>query len=156
MTLDMEMQIPQSYVESTAERIASYRRIAEADTVKDIHGIRDELRDRFGLLPQETMNLIEAALIKSLGQSLGLRSVVVKGSRAQNDFLPEHVEHEGGEIIKALSKSLGETGKEVQIMNNKSLTFILTHTGEDSLLTSLRIFLESLQRQSKFSDYNGN
>jgi hypothetical protein len=80
----------------------------------------------------------------------------VKGSRAQNDFLPEHVEHEGGEIIKALSKSLGETGKEVQIMNNKSLTFILTHTGEDSLLTSLRIFLESLQRQSKFSDYNGN
>ena len=154
MNVDVEMQIPQSYVENTAERIASYRRIAEADTVKDIHGIREELRDRFGLLPPETMNLIEAALIKNLGQSLGLRSVVVKGSRAQNDFLPEHVEHEGGEIIKALSKTLGETGKEVEIMNNKSLTFILTHTGEDSLLASLRIFLESLQRSSKFSDHN--
>jgi len=154
MTVDVEMQIPQNYVENTAERIASYRRIAEADTAKDIHGIREELRDRFGLLPPETMNLIEAALIKNLGQSLGLRSVVVKGSRAQNDFSPEHVEHEGGEIIKALSKTLGETGKEVEIMNNKSLTFILTHTGEDSILASLRIFLESLQRSSKFSDHN--
>jgi len=154
MTVDVEMQIPQSYVENTAERIASYRRIAEADTIKGIHGIREELRDRFGVLPPETMNLIEAALIKNLGQSLGLRSVVVKGSRAQNDFLPEHVEHEGSEIIKALSKTLGETGKEVEIMNNKSLTFILTQVGEESLLASLRIFLESLQRSSKFSDHN--
>ena len=155
MTLDVELQIPASYVENTAERIAGYRRIAEAETTGDIHAIREELRDRFGLLPPETINLIEAALIKSIGQSLGLRSITVKGTRAQNDFLPEHVEHEGGEIIKALSKALGETGKEVEIMNNKSLTFILTHTGEESLLVSLRIFLESLRRSSKFSHHNG-
>jgi Transcription-repair coupling factor (superfamily II helicase) len=107
MTLDVEMQIPAGYVENTAERIASYRRIAEAETVGNIHAIREELRDRFGLLPIETINLIEAALIKNIGQSVGLRSIVVKGSRAQNDFLPEHVEHEGGEIIKALSKARG-------------------------------------------------
>jgi transcription-repair coupling factor (superfamily II helicase) len=154
MTLDVEMRIPSDYVEDTAERIASYRRIAEAETDKDIHAIREELRDRFGLLPPETLNLIEAALIKKIGQSLGLRSVLVKGTLAQNDFLPEHVEHDGGEIIKALSRALGETGKEVEIMNNKSLTFILTHSGEESLLVSLRIFLESLKRSSKFSDHN--
>ena len=154
LTLDVELQIPTSYIENTAERIASYRRIAEAESSEDIHAIREELRDRFGLLPPETINLIEAALIKSVAQSIGLRSIVVKGSRAQNDFLPEHVEHEGSEIIKALSKALGETGKEVEIMNNKSLTFILSHTGEESLLVSLRIFLESLKRSSKFSDHN--
>ena len=154
ITLDVEMQIPATYVENTAERIAGYRRIAEAETVGDIHAIRDELRDRFGLLPPETLNLIEAALIKNIGQSVGLRSIVVKGSRAQNDFLPEHVEHEGGEIIKALSNTIGETGKEVEIMNNKSLTFILSHSGEEPLLLSLRIFLESLKRSSKFSDHN--
>jgi len=156
LNIDVEMQIPATYVENTAERIASYRRIAEAGSTGDIHGIREELRERFGLLPPETMNLIDAALIKCLGQSLGIRSVVVKGSRAQNDFLPEHVEHEGSEIIKALSKTLGETGKDVEIMNNKSLTFILTHGGEDSLLSSLRIFLESLLRSSKFFDQNDN
>jgi len=154
MTIDVELQIPATYVENTAERIAGYRRIAEAETVGAILAIREELRDRFGLLPPETLNLIEAAIIKNLGQSLGLRSIVVKGSHAQNDFLPEHVEHEGSEIIKALSKALGETGKEVEIMNNKSLTFILSHTGDESLLVSLRIFLESLKRSSKFSDHN--
>ncbi|MBT3228304.1 MAG: transcription-repair coupling factor [Candidatus Marinimicrobia bacterium] len=154
ISIDLEMQIPSNYVENTAERIASYRRIAEAETAGDIHGIREALRDRFGLLPPETINLIEAALVKKIGQSLGIRSIVVKGSRAQCDFLPEHVEQEGSEIIKALSKALGETGKKVEIMNNKSLTFIMTHTSDESLLASLRIFLESLQRSSKFSDHN--
>jgi len=154
ISIDAEMQIPSTYMENTAERIASYRRIAKAESTGDVHSIREELRERFGLLPPETMNLIEAALIKNIGQSLGIRSIAIKGSRAQNDFLPEHVEHEGGEIIKALSKALGETGKEVEIMNNKSLTFILTHRGDDSLLSSLRIFLESLQRSSKFFDHN--
>lgn len=154
ITIDVEMQIPSSYVENTAERIASYRRIAEAETSGDIHGIREELRDRFGLLPPESINLIEAALIKNIGQSLGIRSITVKGPLTQCDFLPEHVEHEGAEIIKALSKALGETGKKVEIMNNKSLTFIMKIAGDESLLASLRIFLESLQRSSKFSDHN--
>ncbi len=154
LVIDLEMQLSVDYIENTAERIAAYRRIAEAETVSDIHGVREELRDRFGLLPQEAINLIEAALIKKIGQSLGLRSVLIKGLQAQNDFLPEHVEHEGGEIIKALSGVLVETSKKVEIMNNKSLTFIMTQTGDDSLLVSLRIFLESLQRSSKFSDHN--
>ena len=154
MNIDVEMQIPSDYIENTAERIASYRRIAEAESRQDIYNIRGELRERFGRLPDVTMNLVDAALVKNIGQSLGLRNINVKGPLAQNDFLPEHVEQAGGQIIKALSMALGETGKEVQIMNNKSLTFILTHRGDESTVAALRIFLESLQRSSKFSDQN--
>ncbi len=156
ITVDLQMQIPSSYIENSAERIAAYRRIAEAESDGDVHAVQEELRDRFGLLPQETVNLIEAALVKNIGQNLGLRSIIVKASRAQFDFLPEHVEHEGGELIKALSRTLGETGKKVEIMNNKSLTFIVTHNTDEPFLVSLRIFLESLQRSSKFSDHNDN
>jgi len=154
MNIDAEVQIPAQYIENTSERIASYRRIAEAENIKDLFDFRGELRERFGLLPEQTNNLIDAALVKTMGQKLGLRSVVVKGARAQCDFLPEHVEQAGGEIIKALSRALGETSREVEIMNNKTLTFVLTHHDSDSLLASLRIFLESLMRSSKFSDHN--
>ena len=154
MNIDAEVQIPAQYIENTAERIASYRRIAEAESSKVLYDIRGELRERFGLLPEQTKNLIDAALVKNLGQTLGIRAISIKGSRAQCDFLPEHVEQAGGEIIRALSGALGETGKEVEIMNNKTLTFILTHNGPESLLAALRIFLESLIRSSKFSDQN--
>ncbi len=154
MTIDTQLLIPSEFIEDTAERIASYRRIAEAETVKALHEIRGELRERFGRLPLETMDLIDAALLKLLGQQLGLRSIIIKGSRAQNDFLPEHVEQAGGEIIKALSRTLGDTGKKIEIMNNKTLTFIMSHTGDESLVAALRLFLESLHRSSKFSDHN--
>ncbi len=154
VSIDIEMQIPSSFIESTAERIASYRRVAEAETVKNLYDIRGELRERFGRLPLSTLSLIDGALIKLLGQSLGLRTIVVKGGKVQCDFLPEHVEQAGAEIIKGLSQALGETGKKVEIMNNKSLTFIMSDQGGDSLLASLRIFLESLAHSSNFSDRN--
>jgi len=153
-TIDRDLQIPDTFIENTAERIASYRRIAEAQTAEALYGLRGELRERFGRLPSQTQDLVDGALIKRLGQSIGLRSVVVRGVRGQGDFLPEHVEQAGGEIIKGLSKALGETGKKVEIMNNKTLTFIFNHEGPDSPLSSLRIFLESLVRHSKFSDRN--
>lgn len=154
MTVDQDMQIPSSYIVDTAERISSYRRLAEAENIEALYGIRGELRERFGRLPGPTLNLIDASLIKTMGQSLGLRTVLIKGTHIQGDFLPEHVEQAGGEIIKALSKTLGDTGLEIEIMNNRSLTFILSHRSAESPLASLRIFLESLVRSSKFSDRN--
>ena len=153
MAIDVEMQLPGTYIEDTVERIALYRRIAESENVDALYSIRGELRERFGRLPDPVQNLLDAALVKALGQSLGIRSVVIKAGRVQADFLPEHVEHAGGKIIKGLSKALGETGRKVEIMNNRSLTFIMTDPGSGGSLNTLRIFLESLMRQSKFSEH---
>ncbi len=152
VSIDLQMQLPTEYIEDTAERLAVYRRIAQAETPETLYGIRGELRERFGRLYEPVMNLVDAALIKCLGQLLGLRSVTVKAGRIQADFLPEHVEHAGPKIIKSLSKALGETGKDVEIMNNRTLTFMVTHHGHESPLSTLRIFLESLVLQSTFFD----
>ena len=156
VSIDLELQIPSAYIENTAERIASYRRIADAHESSELKSIRDELRDRFGRLPLETEQLIDGALVKRLGQSLGLRSILVRDAKSQCDFLPEHVEHAGAEIIKNLSRALAETGMKVEIMNNRALTFILNHEGSGTPLTSLRIFLESLAGPAKFSDHSNN
>ena len=154
ISIDVALQIPASFIENTAERIADYRRIADATSVDDLYALRGELRERFGLLPAVTNNLFDAALVKVLGQQLGLRNLLVKQDRVQGDFLPEYVEHAGAEIIKGLSKALGITGKTVEIMNNRSLTFIISEHGSDSPLASLRIFLESLLHPSNFFDHD--
>jgi transcription-repair coupling factor (superfamily II helicase) len=152
VSVDLEMQIPPSYIESGVERVASYRRIAEAQTKDRLLLIRGELRDRFGRLPEPTENLIDGALVKVLGQTTGLRSIQVKGDKIQCDFLPEHVEQAGSEIIKNLSRALGETNLKVEIMNNRALTFIIHHNRPETPLKSLRLFLESLASPTKFSD----
>lgn len=154
INIALDMQIPSHYIEDTAERIACYRRIAEAENVESLNDLRGEIRERFGRLPEETINLIDGSMIKIIGRSLGLRALTVKGANAQGDFLPEHVEQAGNEIIKALSKTLEETVEKVEIMNNRTLTFVLIHNDSGSSLGSLRIFLENLVRSSTFSDYN--
>ncbi|MEA3286180.1 MAG: transcription-repair coupling factor [Candidatus Marinimicrobia bacterium] len=153
MTVDVEMQLPGSYIEDTVERIALYRRIAEGENIAAIYSLRGELRERFGRLPGSVQNLIDATLVKILARSLGIRSVVVKSGRAQADFLPEHVEHAGGKIIKDLSRALSETGLKVEIINNRSLTFFIMDPGSGGSLNSLRIFLESLMLPAKFSEH---
>ncbi len=70
----------------------------------------------------------------------------------QADFLSEHVEHAGPEIIRNLSKALTETNLKVEIMNNRSLTLVLQHENPGTCLNSARIFLESLASSAKFSD----
>jgi len=156
ISVDVALQIPESYIENTAERIADYRRIADADSLDKIYALRGELRERFGRMPEETRNLFDGALIKYLGQAVGLKTIRVKETHGQGDFLPEHVEQAGPQIIKGLSMAMGNTGISVEIMNNKSLTFILSDTSRKTPLESLRIFLESLHRSSKFPDRNDN
>ena len=154
VTVDKELHIPREFIEDTAERIASYRRIADAQTPEGLQVIREELRERFGGLPPQAADLIDAALVKNYGQLLGIKSITVKGGLVQCDFLPEHVEQAGREIIKSLSKAIGEAGIKVELMNNKTLSFILGERGRNDTLAQLRNFLERLVRSSKFFGQN--
>lgn len=151
---DVLAQIPPEYIEDSAERIATYRRIADASTVDVLYSIRQELRERFGVLPEPTAALIDIALVKLCGQILGLKNIMIKGGLAQAGFLPEHVEQAGLEIIKNLSKRIAETEEKVELMNNKNLTFILGSPKDTEVLKRFRNFLESLVEPSNFFGQN--
>ena len=151
-TVDLPLSLPPEYIEDTTERIAFYRRIADSNTPVILNDLLRELRERFGRPPEVVLNLIDVALAKIYGQIIGLQSFIVKGGRVQGAFLPNHVELAGPRIIKGLSKTLGETGIKVELMNNKSLTFIITALENQNSLNLLRKFLESLERSYKFFD----
>lgn len=150
ITTDLLVQIPSDYIEDTTERIATYRRVAEAKTPDDLFSLLRELRERFGVPPVQTVELIDAALVKSYGQVLGIKSINIKGGLAQVDFLSEHVEQAGREIIKNLSKTMAESEEKVKLMNNKTLTFLMGAPDGRDTLKRLRNFLESLVRPYNF------
>ncbi|GAI53949.1 unnamed protein product, partial [marine sediment metagenome] len=50
--------------------------------IKDLEGLekaKEELRDRYGLYPQEVRNLLEIIYLKTFLKSLGIISLIVKG-----------------------------------------------------------------------------
>ena len=57
--------IPNRYIESEIIRIEIYKKIAAIENKDDADDLKDELMDRFGIIPRPVENLIDIALIRN-------------------------------------------------------------------------------------------
>ncbi len=64
ITIGMPVLIPEDYVSDLSVRLSLYRRLADLDTEEEIENFGAELRDRFGVLPDEVRYLFKVAAIK--------------------------------------------------------------------------------------------
>jgi transcription-repair coupling factor (superfamily II helicase) len=65
ITLGMPVMIPDDFVADLAVRLSLYRRLADLETDDEIAAFAAELRDRFGVLPDEVRYLFKIAAIKA-------------------------------------------------------------------------------------------
>ncbi len=70
--ISVDAHIPESYIESLTLRLDVYRRIADIRSVEDSEDVKDELRDRFGELPESVLGLIDIALVRNKANSMGI------------------------------------------------------------------------------------
>jgi len=56
--------IPQEYIRDTDLRYITYRKITSCHSEEALADIKDELRDRYGALPEETLNLLDIISLK--------------------------------------------------------------------------------------------
>ncbi|MBE6358741.1 MAG: transcription-repair coupling factor [Lentisphaerae bacterium] len=69
--------IPREYIDNERLRISAYRRLAEIRSEQALEDFYEELRDRYGKLPEETENLLILNQIRILGSIAGIRKVSV-------------------------------------------------------------------------------
>jgi transcription-repair coupling factor (superfamily II helicase) len=62
--------LPESYASDTTARIVLYRRLSRSLSDEEIKSIEEELKDRFGPLPDEAKNLLELSSIKILVKAI--------------------------------------------------------------------------------------
>ncbi len=62
--------IPDSYISEPAQKVAIYQKLAEARKTLDVLAILEELRDRYGPPPLESISLLEIVQIKILAREL--------------------------------------------------------------------------------------
>lgn len=75
---DLELMLPDFYVSSTEERLLLYQKLAEIDNEKDLQKFESELKDRFGNLPSEAVNLLKSVALKWLAAEIGFEKIVMK------------------------------------------------------------------------------
>lgn len=72
--------LPQDYISDPGTRIDIYKRLANRESEEEIIAIGDELRDRFGALPEEAVNLMGVMEIKLMARILKIKQIVFDGS----------------------------------------------------------------------------
>ena len=86
---DMEIYIPDDYVEQTAEKIKLYK---ELDAMKDdtqIEGFLESLKDRFGEPPEQVLQLSYVVRLRHLAVSLGFEKIVLRQGAMQMHFVSD-------------------------------------------------------------------
>jgi transcription-repair coupling factor (superfamily II helicase) len=84
--LPVEAHIPGDYIPDELVKLQMYKKIASVRNEADRSEIIDELLDRFGEIPKETLNLIEIALIKAMASRNGIWRVRQEQRKLVFDF----------------------------------------------------------------------
>ena len=75
--------IPPGYIGGERLRIAAYRKLSSLESEAALDDYRDELVDRFGKLPEETVNLLEVTRLRILAALAGYRIFTVVEGRVE-------------------------------------------------------------------------
>lgn len=73
--LPIEAHIPESYISSTPQRLAMYKRIAAIRSDSDANDVYDELKDRFGTPPEAICGLVEISLLRNVAAKVGIYEI---------------------------------------------------------------------------------
>ena len=84
--LDSPAYLPEAYVPDDDAKLEFYRRLARSGQLCEIVALREELRDRFGPLPEEAERLLVVSELRVLGATLGLETIIVRGDEARLKF----------------------------------------------------------------------
>jgi transcription-repair coupling factor (superfamily II helicase) len=73
--LDVEAFLPEAYIPSPGQRLAAYRRLAAAQTVEECRAGVEEIRDRYGPLPEPVQHLAEVIRLRALARRAGVAAI---------------------------------------------------------------------------------
>ena len=73
--------IPEDYILSASIRLDFYRRLASCKSEEEVRSLEEEMRDRFGELPEQTKNLFKILHLRFLAKKANLRSLKWRGGR---------------------------------------------------------------------------
>ena len=93
--LNSDAYLPETYIESSAERVDIYRRLTESDTLHQIEEVESELHDRFGAFPSPVKNLIGFFSLRILGNQLRMKKIQVNEDEMIAEFDPQLVASNG-------------------------------------------------------------
>ena len=84
---DLEILIPDDYVESISERLSLYSRLDNCETEEDLIDFHNELTDRFGPIPPAAEDLFTTVRCRKIAVELGFEKLFLKNENMKCFFV---------------------------------------------------------------------
>ena len=84
---DLEILIPDEYVESITERLSLYSRLDNCENEKDLSDFHKEMIDRFGGIPPQVEDLFTTVRCRKLAVDLGFEKMILKDNTLKCFFV---------------------------------------------------------------------
>lgn len=81
ISLPLPAYIPEDYVSDLGTRLGLYHRVAGIERIEETEEMAQELRDRFGMVPQSADNLLYVVKIRVLAIQAGVSSISTQGKQ---------------------------------------------------------------------------
>lgn len=135
-SLSIPAVISKRYIDNEVLRLQMYKKIAMIENDEDEGEIIDELLDRFGDIPKDTMNLIKISKIRKMAGSFGIKEILQQGYKVifrlwENVRLTEGV----------MSQLISEYGEKMMINGGKE-PFIRLTINKEAPLIAIERFLQ--------------
>ena len=153
---DLEILIPDDYVESITERLSLYSRLDNCENDEDLQEFHEELTDRFGPVPAAAEDLFRTVRCRRLAVNLGFEKLFLKNETLKCFFVsnpdsPFFQSETFNRILLFLQKGTNK-GKLKQVGKNGILVVDDINTMEElyDFLKRMHDFVQpSAQQQSK-------
>jgi transcription-repair coupling factor (superfamily II helicase) len=113
---DLHMMIPNDYVSETAERLALYRQLDNLKDAKELEKFSASIADRFGPVPAQVQDLMEAIRLRWSGERLGLEKMKLKQGKLIGTFIADQ-KHPffGSDIFTAILRSVQQQPRKFKV-----------------------------------------
>jgi transcription-repair coupling factor (superfamily II helicase) len=141
--LPLSASIPESYIDHLPTRMDIYQRLARLRDRQQVPALREELRDRFGPLPEAVENLLLVADLRALAAPLDIESISQSGD-AIVLVLRNPVGGARVPLQRALGPSVNVGNKQIQVSRRRLGDQWLKRLAQ--ILGRLQVFQERLRR----------
>jgi transcription-repair coupling factor (superfamily II helicase) len=84
---DMEMRIPETYVENIAERLSLYKELDEISNEDKLLEFERNLKDRFGEVPYQVIDLMDTIRLRWNAKKIGFEKILLKNKILKGYFI---------------------------------------------------------------------
>jgi transcription-repair coupling factor (superfamily II helicase) len=118
LNLRIDLRLRAAYIADARDRILIYKRAADATRPEEVQAIESDLRDRFGPIPQEAIDLLNYSRLRLRAEDLGIARIDRLGSRLDvffGDSPPLDPSRLAALVTAWTGAKLGAQGKTVSV-----------------------------------------